>query len=376
MAKNTSEIPYTELVERCRKLARVGNNTVEKIRGVVQDIVTREIPSKFDWNFLLVSSSFTTLAQYSQGSVTINTGDTAAIFQSPASFDSTFSSRQIKFSANDQVYTITAYNNATSLTISPAFQGVSNVANGSYVIFQSVYPISRDFDRFPKNGGVYQWIGGKKRTLEEQPYRLYNDYTTFSPVSNSDKMRLVEVDTAGNTRVEIIPPPSISVNYGYDYFRQPYPMTETTAGTVSAVNAKGTTVTGNTNTRFLEAYMNDSSNLWFRVDLFGTGADSEWYRILSIQHDSSLTLATAFANTSLAGSLNYTISSSPDMPSRLHMAAIYGTLRSLELDQNDQNYIFYHTQYAQALSDSKRIYMSRPYAVEVQGIQQEYTYRY
>jgi len=47
-------------VERVQKLARVGDNTVEKIRGVVNDIYCREIPAKFDWTFLITGSSLTT----------------------------------------------------------------------------------------------------------------------------------------------------------------------------------------------------------------------------------------------------------------------------------------------------------------------------
>ena len=376
MAKNISEIPYTELVERSRKLARVGNNTVEKIRGIIQDVATREMPSKFDWDFLLVGSSFVTYPQYNTGTVSINTGDTTVLFSSDAVLDSTFVCRKIVFSGNDQVYKISGYNNTTSLTISPALQGDSNITSGSYVTFQDTYPMSSDFDRLPKMGGVYYWLASQKKTMEEEPYRQTNDNWTYNPVTIPNKVRLVGLDSAGNQLVQIIPPPSVQRNYGYDYFKQVKPMIETTAGTISLVNAGATTVTGNTNTRFLDAYTNSSSNLWFRVDALGTGQDSEWFRVLSIQHNSSLTLSTAFANTAITSSANYTICSSPNMPARMHIGVLYGTIRSLELDQNDENYLFYHVQYAQVLSDSKRIYVSRPYNIDVPGIQEEYRYRY
>ena len=60
MSKNTSFIPYTEIVERVMSLGRVNPNAVEKVRGIVQDIYTRDIPTKWDWNFLYASSSITT----------------------------------------------------------------------------------------------------------------------------------------------------------------------------------------------------------------------------------------------------------------------------------------------------------------------------
>lgn len=178
-------------------------------------------------------------------------------------------------------------------------------------------------------------------------------------------------DTAGNTLVELVPPPSLAENWGYDYYKQVRPLIETSAGTLSSIQAGATLVTGNTNCRFAEATTGD----WFRVDALGTGADSQWYRILAITNNSSLNLATAFANTAITSSANYTIARAPEMPVRMHIAVVYGALRSIELDQTDENYLFYHTQYAQVMSDAKRIYVSRPYNQEVTGIHEDYMYR-
>ena len=376
MAKNISEIPFTELVERSRGLARTGNNTVEKIRGIVQDVAIREIPSKFDWNFLLVSSSLTGVGQYNQGSVSINTGDTTLVFSSDVVLDSTYEGYKIFLAANNQVYNVVNFINTTSLTISPSLQGATNIQSGGYTLFKDTFTLADNFDRFPKMGGIYYWNGQQKRTLKEVPYRQSNNDWSFYPSTNPDKCMLVSQDTMGNQQVQIIPPPSQAQNYGYDYFKQCKPMIEVSDGTISSITAKATQVTGNTNCRFLNAYSNGSDNLWFRVDALGVGNDSQWYKVLNILHDSSLTLSMAFANTAITSSANYVISSSPEMPARLHVGVLYGTVRSTELDQNDENFIFYHSQYYQVLSDSKRIYVSRPYAVDIEGIQTEYRYRY
>src|SRR3990167_1351413 len=371
MAKNIAEIPVTEIVERVKSLSRSPSNSDNKIRGVIQDVYCREIPSKFDWNFLIVSSSFTTIAEYNPGTVSINTGSTTVTFGTALDYSYvTFRYPKIKFSGCDDVYRVDFFSGTSTAGIIPAFRGDQNLSNVSYSVFQEIYPLANDFDRFPKPGGVYYFTGNEKKSLEEVQYRPYIDTYRSNVVTNPEKVRLVESDTAGNQLVELIPAPSQTKNYGYDYFKQLKPLTENTAGTVTSVFAGGQTVVG-LGTKFTEATTGD----FFRIDNLGTGADSNWYRILGIAHDSSLTLATAFANTTITTSVNYTIARAPEMPSRMHIAIVYGALRALELDQTDQNFAFYHTQYAQVMSDSKRIYVSRPYNQEVTGIHEEYLYR-
>lgn len=370
MAKNITEIPVTEIVERVKSLGRAGRNTDAKIRGVVQDVALREIPAKFDWNFFLVSSGITTIAPYAIGAVSINTGATSATFSSDAAITAAMVGRKFNVTGDGGVYEITSMSSTTSATITPPYQATQNAASQSYSIFQPFYALARDFDRFPKPGGIYRQIGGEKKVLEEVQYRPYLDTYRNTPTI-PEKVRIVGQDTAGNTLIEFIPAPSLAENYGCDYFKQPRPLAETTAGTISSIQAAATLVVGNTNARFTEATTGD----WFRVDALGTGADSQWYRISSIAHDSSLTLGTVFANTAITSSANYTIARAPEMPPRLHIAVVYGSLRALELDQTDENYLFYHTQYAQVMSDAKRIYVSRPYNQEITGVHEDFLYR-
>lgn len=370
MAKNITEIPVTEIVERVKLLGRSGSNTNAKIRGIVQDVALREIPSKFDWNFFLVSSGITTTEQYNTGTVSVNTGATSIVFSSDAVITAGMVGRKFNVTGDGGIYEITSMSSTTSGVISPAYQASQNVTSQSYTIFQPIYALAKDFDRFPKPGGIYRQVGSEKKILEELQYRPYLDTYRNTPTT-PEKCRLVGQDTAGNQLVELIPPPSNAENLGYDYFKQPRPLNETTAGTILSIGANATTVLGNTNTKFTEATTGD----WFRVDALGTGADSQWYRIIAISNDSSLTLATAFANSAITSLANYTIARAPEMPTRLHIAVLYGALRSLELDQTDENYVFYHTQYAQVMSDSKKIYVSRPYNQEITGVHEDFLYR-
>lgn len=371
MSKNIAEIPVTEIVERVKALSRSPRNSDTKIRGVVQDVALREIPSKFDWNFMLVSSGLTTIPQYNTGTVSVNTGNSSITFSSDVTITADMVGRKINITGDGAIYEITSMSSTTSGLINPQYQATQNATNQSYTIFQPVYALSDDFERFPKPGGLYHQIGGQKKVLEELQYRPYLDTYRTTPVSIPEKCRLVGNDTAGNPLVELVPPPSTAENYGYDYYKQLRPLMETTAGTLLQIAAGAMQVTGNTNTRFTEATTGD----WFRVDALGTGADSLWYRIIAISHDSSLMLGSAFANSAITSSANYTIARAPEMPARMHIAVLYGSVRSLELDQTDENFMFYHSQYAQVMSDSKKIYVSRPYNQEITGIHEDFMYR-
>jgi len=72
---------------------------------------------------------------------------------------------------------------------------------------------------------------------------------------------------------------------------------------------------------------------------------------------------------------SYSIAQAPKYPSRLHLGIVYGACRQLTVDQNDPNAQFYHNQYASVLSDAKRIYVSRPYSQEMDGVFTDYRYR-
>ncbi len=180
MAKNITKIPYTELQERVIEIARVPENGKSKVRGLIQDVYAREIASKFDWNFLMVSSSITTYPEYKTGNATINTGSRIVTFSTDTILIDSMNGRKIKFVGNEVVYEITSFISVTSIQILPPFNGNNNITNGSFTIFQPIYPLSNDFDRFPKNGGVYKWEGGKT-VLPEEPYNEYMENFSASP---------------------------------------------------------------------------------------------------------------------------------------------------------------------------------------------------
>lgn len=370
MAKNVDVIPFTEIVERAAEIARIREDVSKKIRGIVNDVYVRDITRKEDWSFLIARSTLTFFSEYVTGTVSANTAGTALTFSSDVAIDSSMVGRQIKINQNDYVYSFAGMNGTTGGTISPPLSGTQNITSQTYSIFQPVYPLAADFDRFPKNGGLHTFFGGKKNVIPEKGYDYYLENYSPTTSDNPQLCRLVGTDTANRRLLEINPPPKSALSAEYDYLKTLRPMRETTAGMIGSISASGTAVTGDNNTHFTEANTGD----YLRIDAFGTGADSEWYRIIAISGNSGLTLATAFG-LSAATSANYTICSAPDIPTMIHPAILYGTITQLVTDQDDPMAPGYKQEYANVLSDGKRIYKTRFYREDIDSVATDYNYR-
>jgi len=369
MSKNIQEIPFTEIVERVQELGRLPDNVLDKIRGITQDVYIREITKKYDWNFLFATSSLTTTARYNLGLATVNTGDTTVTFNADAVFDATFTGRRLKISGVAGEYTAT-FSNTTALTINPAFRHTSNISAQAYAVYQPVYTLAASFDRFPKNAGPYQWSGSTKQFLEFNYYQDWvRDYSTTPGIPA--RVIFSDADTAGAPRIELNPSPLTSINLHYDYIRKVRPLIQST-GLLIALSANQTTVLGLPGrSQFNDATTGD----WIRVDELGKSSDSEWHRVIAIANNSSLTLAANFANTAITSSANYTLARAPEIPTELHTSIIHGSLKYLMSDQNDPQFQVYTALFAEALSDSKRIHVTRTQPQKVALIAEDFDYR-
>ncbi len=372
MARNISEIPYTELVERVSELARERVDARSKVRGIVNDIYTRELPRKFDWTFFMAQSTITVQGQYNTGTITTTTGSTTVTFSSDTVLTQSNNLWWIKIQGGDYVYQFT-FTQTTGGTLNVPFGGTVNITNGSYTLFQPYYSLATNFDRFPKNGGLINFAGGTERIIPELAYQDWATYYTPTPTQNASYCRLYGVDTAGNTLLELTPPPQTALSYRYDYFIKPKVMLENTSGLIGNVSNNGTNVIGDTNCQFTQATTGD----YLRIDALGKVSDSSWYRIIAIANDSNLTLQTAFSNTGAAAvtSANYTISAAPQIPYKMHPAILYGSILQLTLDQNDPMVQSYNTKLAEVLSDGKRLYVSRIYSQDIHHLGEEWMYR-
>lgn len=369
MSKNQDVIPFTELVERTSEIARERADVQPKIRGYVNDIYLREIARKWDWNFLLVGSTITTRPSLSTGTVSGNTGATTVVFSTDVVLDATYTGSQLRITGNDVVYNC-VYQSTTSLTIQPPISGNTNYSNAGYNLYFPFYALPQDFDRFPKNGGFANWIGGNQKVIQETPFQEWGMNYSSNPSDTPERLRIVGADTAGNQILEINPPPRTAKSYLTNYYQSLSPMSETTAGLIGNINASGTAVVGDSNTQFLEATTGD----YLRINALGKGNDSMWYRIISIQGNSNLTLQTAFAMTGIT-SASYVICSAPQMPVKLHPAILYGAVLQATADQTDPLYQSYNMKLAEVLSDGKRLYVSRVYNQDVHTLAEDWLYR-
>lgn len=369
MSKNLSELPGTEIVERATQIARLEQDD-SRVRGAVNDVYVRELPRKEDWSFLVVSSALACAAEYKAGNAAVvNTQGTVFTLSSDTAIDGTFTGRHIKFANNSNVYLVTSAAGTTGGTFTPPLSGTSNIRNGAYTIFQDTYALPEDFDRFPKNGGLLRYEGGRIIPIPETPLQEYYSEYLPSP-SKPEKCRLVNAGTDNIQHVELRPPPSAPDVLGYEYLRKLLPLRETTGG-VANIAAGGTAVTGSAGgSLFTEA----GSGWYFRIDAFGTGEDSEWFRVASVSHNSSLTLATVFG-LSGAVSAGYTLSSAPQMPSKLHAAILYGAVVNLMADQNDPTAQMYQQKFNDVILEAKRLYKTRVYSQPIETVFEDFDYR-
>lgn len=366
MSKNQTLLPYTEIVERAAKTAR-NEDDLPRVRAAVQTEYS-EIQRREDWIFLFARTALAAVSPYTTGNATASTQGTTVSFSSDAVTTASMTGRKIKFSTNDNVYDFT-FSNSTAGTINPPLSGSLNVQAASYSIFQPIYNLPRDFARLPKNGGVLLQQGGRTAPIPEtSPQEWYQDYSPFP--GTPEKLRIVQVSTDGVSSVEFNPPPGSAFLFPVEYLRRLDPLRETTAGFVD-ISAGGTAVTGSAGTTlFTEARTG-----WFiRIDAFGKGADSEWYRVAAITHNSSLTLATAFG-LSGATTARYTLCPVPDLPEILHNALMYGAVTQVMADQNDPLYAFMASQKSAVLLDARRIYKTRVYSQFMDNIVEDYQYR-
>ena len=369
MSRNQDVIPFTELVERTSEIARERSDISPKIRGYVNDIYLREIGRKWDWNFLLVGSTITTTQSYNLGTVSANTGSTVVTFSSDVTLDATFTGSQLRITGNDVVYNC-VYQSATSLTIQPPISGNVNYSSAGYNLYFPFYALASNFDRFPKNGGLANWLGGNQKVIQETPFQEWGGDYSSNPTDTIERLRIIGTNTAGNQIIEVNPPPKIAKSYLYNYFQSLSPMRETSAGLIGNITSGGTNIIGDSNTRFLEANTGD----YLRINGLGIGNDSMWYRIIAIAGNSNLTLQTAFATTGIT-SANYVICTAPQMPVKLHAGILYGSVLQCVTDQDDPLYQMYNMKLAEVMSDSKRLYVTRVYNQDIHSIAEDYLYR-
>jgi hypothetical protein len=364
---NLKILPFSEILEKASDLSRSNIDQRSRLKGIVNEVYTLDVPKEYDWYWLKASSAISCIAEYKTGVISINTQTTGVLFNSGATITTYMTGRKIKFSGNSDIYDFT-YLSANSGSINPPLSGSTNLSSGGYTIYKNIYSLPSDFDRFLVNGGLLFYSGGQPTPLPELVDDDYYEQVTASPTSTPEGCRFTEYDTAGNMQIEILPPPSTSYILRNEYIRELPPMYENTMGTV-VITSNQTAVTG-TGTVFLQMNTGD----YLRADSFGKKGESTWYRISAISSDTNLTLSSVFRkDSSYSGS--FTISSAPQAPYKFHNAYIYGTVRKVLSDEKDPMLIYANAEYLKIISDNKVLEQSRHAKDDVELIAEDYNYR-
>lgn len=358
MGNLVNTIPFTELWERLLTMARIDSpNNEDFARGVINDVYVRVIPRMEDWNPLVNSDNLTMIARYNTGTVAVNAGGTTitgtlTVWISAMTATDGY---KIKIAGNDNVYTFT-FVSSTSATISPALSGANNLSGKTYEVFKDEYELNSAFNRFLKNGSIYDYKDGRLReTISEWPQDKFRDdfrAVTKDPIERSMLTRTHS--TNGTRLVRLNPPPQTARVYPYDYIERVTPMTDYQTGTV-AVTITGTGVEGTDTAWAANVVAGD----YFRVDNNGTGDSSKWYKIDSVTDDDTIVLVDNYGEATESG-LEYTISKVPSAyPHEFHEFILYEALVTVVGEQGDTNLEGFALRRSEIASDMKKNYKAR-----------------
>lgn len=360
----TGIIPFTELFERLMTLAKIDSfNNEDFAKGLINDAYTRSLPGLNDWNPIIIEAALTMTAYYNTGTTSCTAGDTA-LTGSGTTWTSTMTSNngwKIKFASYDNVYSFT-YVSATTATISPALEGAVNMAGQSYVLFRDEYSLPTDFDRFLKNGSIYIQQGGRTYDIiGEHPRDKFKAEFVPEPTDPIRRAILTRVNSSGNRLVRLNPPPRTAKVYPYEYIPKIAPMREYTIGTVSVIS--GSAVVTGSSTQFTN---NVTAGQYFRNDTIGTGDSSKWYKILSVDSATQITLESAYGDATESG-IDYSICSAPtSFPTEFHEFILYEAVSVAVASASDSNTQAMIARRADILARLNRTYKSRRTNAQVQ----------
>lgn len=196
----------------------------------------RSILDEVDWRTLDQTAVLQTLAEYATGTVTVTNGSTAVTGDSTV-WTSAMNGRGFRPSATGPIYTVT-YVSATSLTLDRAYEGVTGSALG-YRIFQHIYSLAALADEIKSFRNPHLDID-----LDESARESFDEAFPGRPAHGEvEAYQLYDLDSSGNTTVELYPIPTAVRGLPYRYIERPADLT-VVSDTVPTWMHTGTLVEG------------------------------------------------------------------------------------------------------------------------------------
>lgn len=322
--------PFTQIVEdamlEMREAAFTDATVRAKYKRRVNDVYSRIIPARHEYEWMQKSGFLTLDAAYTTGTVAVDAGGTA-LTGTDTVWTAAMTGRKIWIGSNNDIYTFT-YVSPTTATISPSYTGSTAETAATYSIFETDYALAADYDIMTSEPGMYYDSGRGRVSMKWYPEDMHMRRETAQASSDPEYfVTLPEVDSEGHNQVRIIPPSTASRIVRYDYFRMYPEMVEFTTGTATTVAGTNTV----TLSADYSAYV--SAGQYFRVNPAEQGGTAQWVKIISV---SGATLTVAPSYTTSSSSANYTICDAPEYPLRMHGAIFLGTCWLTGMEQNDQ----------------------------------------
>lgn len=344
--------PITEIVEVAQNelVREQASSEQDKYFGMANQIYSNDLPAILSESFIKKEAYITTIAAYTDGTVTVGSG-TSTILGSSTSWTSANSDgRLIDISGSDTIYRVT-YSADTELSYQDSLTYIASSGTGkTYTLFSDRYALPSDFATIlsddPEDPHVVYRFNNRSKIylnlLSEEEFNRDDALTTGTPWGY--QVRWIKEQpylylTNAATGAEII---------GYSYVPQLTTLTEYTSGL--ATFTTGTAVIATTAASWLVNITTGTNTYYIRNDADGTGSASKWGKILSVTDATTLTLASAWGFTSGTG-ISYTISEVSKWPARFDDAILYKT--ALIVDPDNLNTEKWKSVYLDAISADK-----------------------
>jgi len=321
--------PFSQIVEdvmlECREASFADTVTRAKYKRRVNDVYSRIIPARHEYDWMKKTGSFTLIPAYQTGTVTA-TASSTTLTGSSTVWTTAMTGRKVWISGSDTVFTFT-YVSATSGTISPAFDGTTG-SSLSYCIYPDTYELAADYDRMTTEPGMWYDKSRGRAYLLWLPNHVHMRRATTTPSSDPTWFHEnMALSSNYLPQIEIYPPVTLAKVINYEYFRTYPEMVEFTTGSATTTLGSATVTLSADYSSYI------SVGQYFRTNPTDLGGDSQWSKITAI---SGATLTVSPVRNATLSANNYTICDAPEFPPHMTHSIFLGACMLTGLEQNDK----------------------------------------